>query len=53
MAMKVKNCTRQIIPIMVGEQQVILQPLKTVVLALSEPTAQLRTLKSKGKIKIQ
>jgi hypothetical protein len=53
MAMKVKNCTKQIIPIIIGEQQIVLQPLRTVVLAIDKPTQQMKTLKSKGKIKIQ
>lgn len=57
MAIKVQNCSRQVVPLIVpgqdGGTQVNLKPRETVVLALTKPTAQIVALKSRGMLKIK
>ena len=57
MAIKVKNTTKQTIPVVIpskeGGEEVRIGPGKTVILGVDKLTNQLRSLVNKGKLKIR
>jgi hypothetical protein len=52
MTVKVKNITKQRIPLIIGTSEVVLMPSSPNVFALDKPTKQMVTLASKRKLKI-